>query len=81
MTHYVLPTDYIASCGCTAKSTHYPTAALSQMAFGSSAAYESKSVIVKVTDKCPLSKSGWCNGTVYGNNIFLPFKRIPIRVH
>ncbi|ESK96550.1 endoglucanase v-like protein [Moniliophthora roreri MCA 2997] len=93
MTHYDLPKDYIASCGCTEKSTHYPTAALSQMAFGSSAAYgpvcgrcfrltllntftsnppffptESNSVIVKVTDKCPLSKSGWCNGTVYGNN-------------
>jgi hypothetical protein len=39
LTHYTLPTDYIASCGCTPASTHYPTAALSQMAFGSSTAY------------------------------------------
>ncbi|KIM31512.1 hypothetical protein M408DRAFT_260895 [Serendipita vermifera MAFF 305830] len=35
ITHYTLPLDYIASCGCTAKSTHYPTAALSSLAFGS----------------------------------------------
>ncbi|KAH8828577.1 RlpA-like double-psi beta-barrel-protein domain-containing protein-containing protein [Flagelloscypha sp. PMI_526] len=39
MTHYDLPLDYITACGCTTKSTHYPTAALSQMAFGSSNAY------------------------------------------
>ncbi|KDQ27682.1 plant-expansin-like protein [Pleurotus ostreatus PC15] len=39
MTHYTLPRDYVAACGCTPSSTHYPTAALSQMAFGSSAAY------------------------------------------
>ena len=36
MTHYTLPLDFVAACGCTAKSTHYPTAALSQMAYGSS---------------------------------------------
>ncbi|KAG8835274.1 hypothetical protein FRC20_003309 [Serendipita sp. 405] len=35
ITHYTLPLDYIASCGCSAKSTHYPTAALSSLAFGS----------------------------------------------
>ncbi|KAI0344706.1 hypothetical protein BDW22DRAFT_1354845 [Trametopsis cervina] len=39
MTHYTLPTDYIAACGCTPKSTHYPTAAMSQQAYGSSTAY------------------------------------------
>ncbi|KAF8488413.1 RlpA-like double-psi beta-barrel-protein domain-containing protein-containing protein [Gautieria morchelliformis] len=39
MTHYDLPRDYVASCGCTPASTHYPTAALSQLAFGSSVAY------------------------------------------
>lgn len=39
MTHYSLPLDYIASCGCTPTSTHYPTAALSEQAFGSSSAY------------------------------------------
>jgi len=38
MTHYDLPTNYIASCGCTAKSTHYPTVALSQLAFRGTAA-------------------------------------------
>ncbi|GJE92162.1 hypothetical protein PsYK624_083150 [Phanerochaete sordida] len=39
LTHYTLPEDYIAACGCTAKSTHYPTAAMSQAAYGSSTAY------------------------------------------
>lgn len=39
LTHYDLPRDYVAACGCTPTSTHYPTAALSQMAYGSSAAY------------------------------------------
>jgi len=39
MTHYDLPEDYVAACGCTGKSTHYPTVALSQLAFGSSQAY------------------------------------------
>ncbi|KAJ3567320.1 hypothetical protein NP233_g6441 [Leucocoprinus birnbaumii] len=39
LTHYTLPRDYIASCGCTAASTHYPTAALSQEAYGSNNSY------------------------------------------
>lgn len=39
LTHYQLPTNYIAACGCVADSTHYPTAALSQMAYGSSTDY------------------------------------------
>jgi len=39
MTHYGLPQDFVASCGCTPASTHYPTAALSQLAYGSSDAY------------------------------------------
>lgn len=39
MTHYDLPRDDVAACGCTSTSTHYPTAALSQMAYGSSNAY------------------------------------------
>ncbi|KAI0069397.1 hypothetical protein K474DRAFT_1556040, partial [Panus rudis PR-1116 ss-1] len=39
MTHYTIPQDYIAACGCTGASTHYPTAAMSQMAYGSSRAY------------------------------------------
>ncbi|KAL1760651.1 RlpA-like double-psi beta-barrel-protein domain-containing protein-containing protein [Schizophyllum commune] len=88
MTHYDLPKDYIASCGCVGGSTKYPTAALSQMAYGSSAAYgpacgrcfnltllntyasyppffpdETNSIVVKITDKCPLTKDGWCSGT------------------
>ncbi|KAA1474032.1 hypothetical protein DENSPDRAFT_780689 [Dentipellis sp. KUC8613] len=93
MTHYTLPNNYIASCGCTADSTHYPTAALNQMAFGSSTAYgpacgrcfkltllntflsdppffppQQKSLVVKVTDLCPLSTTGWCNATTSGPN-------------
>jgi len=88
LTHYELPKDYIASCGCTGKSTHYPTAALNQMAFGSSNNYgpacgrcfeltllnsytgtppffpsTHPSVVVKVTDLCPLTQNGWCSGT------------------
>ncbi|EJD52404.1 hypothetical protein AURDEDRAFT_158132 [Auricularia subglabra TFB-10046 SS5] len=39
MTHYDLPLDYVASCGCAPASTHYPTVALSQLAFGSSVAF------------------------------------------
>lgn len=39
MTHYDLPLDYIASCGCVAKSTHYPTAAINALSFGSEIAY------------------------------------------
>ncbi|KAI0256269.1 RlpA-like double-psi beta-barrel-protein domain-containing protein-containing protein, partial [Lactifluus subvellereus] len=93
MTHYTLPENYIASCGCTGQSTHFPTAALNQMAFGSSTNYGpacgrcfkltllntfrsnppfyptvTKSLVVKVTDLCPLSTTGWCNATVSGPN-------------
>ncbi|GLB37572.1 hypothetical protein LshimejAT787_0406230 [Lyophyllum shimeji] len=39
LTHYEIPRDFVASCGCAPSSTHYPTAALSQMAYGSSRAY------------------------------------------
>ena len=39
LTHYSLPLDAIASCGCVPASTHYPTAALSQLAYGSSRAF------------------------------------------
>ncbi|CCM01134.1 uncharacterized protein FIBRA_03182 [Fibroporia radiculosa] len=39
LTTYTLPENFIAACGCTADSTHYPTAAMSEMAYGSSAAY------------------------------------------
>jgi hypothetical protein len=106
MTHYTMAPGYIASCGCTGTSTDYPTAALSQMAYGSSVNYGAlvvvlsrsqhrtsasvgpacgrcfkltllnpiiatppfhpnveKSVVVKVTDLCPLSSAGWCSGT------------------
>jgi len=93
MTHYDLPVDTVAACGCTPSSTHYPTAALNQMAYGSSAAYGPacgkcfnltllntflstppfypdvvKSVVIKVTDLCPLSVAGFCNATQSGPN-------------
>ncbi|OSX66298.1 hypothetical protein POSPLADRAFT_1130776 [Postia placenta MAD-698-R-SB12] len=88
MTHYTLPEDFVAACGCTPDSTHYPTAAMSQMAYGSSTAYGpscgrcfnltllntftsdppfypqvKNSVIIKVTDLCPLGGNGWCSAT------------------
>jgi hypothetical protein len=101
MTHYSLPQNYVASCGCTGESTHFPTAALNQMAFGSSNNYGpscgrcfkltllntflshppfyptvTKSVVVKVTDLCPLSTTGWCNATTKGpNSSVIPCRR------
>lgn len=39
LTHYTLPSGFIAACGCTPSSTGFPTAALSQMAYGSSTAF------------------------------------------
>lgn len=92
----ISPQNYIASCGCTGKSTHYPTAALNQMAFGSSDNYgpgcgrcfkltllnsytgtppffpdTHPSVVVKVTDLCPLSENGWCSGTENKTNPYV----------
>ncbi|KAI0743464.1 RlpA-like double-psi beta-barrel-protein domain-containing protein-containing protein [Daedaleopsis nitida] len=86
LTHYTLPDGYIASCGCTGASTRYPTAAMSQFAYGSSDAYgpgcgrcfkitllntytgtppffptETNSIVIKVTDLCPLGGEGWCS--------------------
>lgn len=88
--------DYIAACGCTGKSTHYPTAALNQKAFGSNYNYgpgcgrcfkltllnsytgsppffpdTHPSVVVKVTDLCPLTESGWCSGTENKTNPYV----------
>lgn len=105
LTHYTLPSGDIAACGCTSASTDYPTAALSQMAYGSSTSYGIfctvdvrewlsydalgpacgrcfnltllnpviatppffpsvvKFIVVKITDLCPLSQTGWCSGT------------------
>ncbi|KIM92054.1 hypothetical protein PILCRDRAFT_57037 [Piloderma croceum F 1598] len=93
MTHYTMPSDFVASCGCTSDSSQFPTAAMNQMAYGSSTSYgpacgkcfkltllntflsdppfyppESKSVVIKVTDLCPLSTTGWCNATENGPN-------------
>ncbi|PPQ68422.1 hypothetical protein CVT24_004843 [Panaeolus cyanescens] len=93
LTHYTLPSGYVASCGCTGTSTNYPTAALSQMAYGSSTNYgpacgrcfnltllnpivatppfnppNNPSVVVKITDLCPLSDTGWCSGTATKTN-------------
>ena len=92
LTHYTLPLDYVASCGCAPASTHYPTVALSQMAYGSSMAFGpgcgrcfnitllnsftssppffpnvSKSIVVKVTDLCPLT-GNWCSATTKRTN-------------
>jgi hypothetical protein len=110
-THYTMPSDFVASCGCTGEcilsrsqqfskflmckflASKFPTAAMSQMAYGSSTSYgpacgkcfkltllntflsdppfyppESKSIVIKVTDLCPLSGTGWCNGTEHGPN-------------
>ncbi|KAJ7783342.1 RlpA-like double-psi beta-barrel-protein domain-containing protein-containing protein [Mycena metata] len=75
-------TFFVAGC------QGYPTAAMSQMAYGSSTAFGPacgkcfnltllntytsdppffpdvvKSIVIKVTDLCPLSEAGWCSGT------------------
>ncbi|KAH0588960.1 hypothetical protein H2248_004741 [Termitomyces sp. 'cryptogamus'] len=93
LTHYEIPLGFVASCGCVPDSTHYPTAALSQMAYGSSTAFGpacgkcfnltllntvtadptfypnvTKSIVVKITDLCPLSVDGWCSGTTTKTN-------------
>lgn len=39
LTHYDLPQDYIASCGCVGHSSYYPTAAINQLAYGSSTSF------------------------------------------
>lgn len=39
MTHYDLPLDYVASCGCVGKSTYHPTVAINALSFGSDIAY------------------------------------------
>ncbi|PWN31649.1 uncharacterized protein FA14DRAFT_139397, partial [Meira miltonrushii] len=39
MTHYDLPLDYVASCGCVGRSTYYPTVAINALSFGSDIAY------------------------------------------
>jgi hypothetical protein len=97
MTHYEIGKDTVAACGCVGGSSDsYPTAAMSQMAYGSSRAYgpacgrcfnltllntwtpnppfypdQSKYVVVKITDLCPLSESGWCSGTEEKTNPFV----------
>lgn len=39
LTHYDLPLDYVASCGCVGRSTFYPTAALNRYAYGSNTSF------------------------------------------
>ena len=39
LTHYDLPLDYVASCGCVGRSTYYPTAALNRYAYGSNTSF------------------------------------------
>ena len=39
LTHYDLPSNYVASCGCVGQSTHYPTAALNRYAYGSNTSF------------------------------------------
>lgn len=39
LTHYDLPLNYVASCGCVARSTYYPTAALNRYAYGSNTSF------------------------------------------
>lgn len=96
LTHYDLPFNYVASCGCVGLSTRYPTAAMNSLSYGSSNSYgpqcgvcykltllstpltppppkgtgkifspndkSAPSVIVKITDACPLG-GNWCTQT------------------
>nr|CDI56007.1 conserved hypothetical protein [Melanopsichium pennsylvanicum 4] len=39
LTHYDLPSNYVASCGCVGRSTFYPTAALNRFAYGSNTSF------------------------------------------
>ncbi|KAG1858445.1 RlpA-like double-psi beta-barrel-protein domain-containing protein-containing protein [Suillus subalutaceus] len=74
MTHYSLPENFIAACGSV---TSYGPACgqcfnltllnsfLSNPPFYPNV---TNSVVIKVTDLCPLSLSGWCNATTHGPN-------------
>lgn len=39
LTHYDLPNDYIASCGCVGRVTSHPTAAINALAYGSTTSF------------------------------------------
>lgn len=39
LTHYDLPANYVASCGCVGRSTRYPTAALNALAYGGTTSF------------------------------------------
>ncbi|PWN43026.1 hypothetical protein IE81DRAFT_347001 [Ceraceosorus guamensis] len=39
LTHYDLPDDYIASCGCVGRSTRHPTAAINSLVYGSNGSF------------------------------------------
>lgn len=39
LTHYDLPRNYVASCGCVGASTHYPTAAVNRLVYGSNTSF------------------------------------------
>ncbi len=39
LTHYDIPLDYIASCGCVGRSTRYPTTAINRLAYGSNTSF------------------------------------------
>ncbi|KAF6767039.1 Expansin/pollen allergen, DPBB domain protein [Kalmanozyma brasiliensis GHG001] len=39
LTHYDLPSNYVASCGCVGRSTNYPTAAINRYAYGSNTSF------------------------------------------
>jgi len=112
LTHYDLPPGFVAACGCVGDSTKYPTAALSQFAYGSSESFgttrpayhryhithshappgpvcgrcfeltlthpvyaippftpsQRTSIVVKITDLCPFSKTGLCGGVPHKPN-------------
>lgn len=39
LTHYDLPRNYVASCGCVGTATHYPTAAVNRLVYGSNTSF------------------------------------------
>jgi len=93
LTHTPFPANFVAACGCVGESARYPTAALSQLAYGSNYSYGpacgrcfgltlinplqasppfkpkvTKSVVVKIIDKCPFTAGGWCGATAQEPN-------------
>lgn len=60
LTHYTLPSHYIASCGCVGTVTDYPTAAINRLAYDSDSSFGPRcGSCVKLTLQTTPLASSW----------------------